>query len=436
MRVAVTTLGCKVNQYDTAVMERLFEERSWQQVPFGEEADAYVVNTCTVTDRADVDARRMARRAKRRNPGARVVMTGCYAQTSPEEVRALEDVDYVVGLGRLGDLLAAVAGELEVDTAVSDLRNARTVDTVGITSFSGRTRAFVKVQEGCNLFCTFCIVPVARGRSRSVPPRIVLDELERLVARGFREVVLTGVHLGGYGNDLDPSMDLAGLLECIAERDLPLRIRVSSVDPPELSDRFVRIVAESDRFCPHFHVPLQAGEDGVLDRMGRKYDTREAAAALDRLRTAIPDVAIGTDLITGFPAESEQEFERGLGWVEAMELAYLHVFPYSQRHSTSAAKRWAPLEDRIVHDRARRMRELDGELRRRYRARFAGRRALVLVEHCRESDGGLLRGHTEHYVPVAFEGPATLVNRFVDVVLHDEVSGDAAGTDPMPASLL
>ncbi|MFT4570380.1 MAG: threonylcarbamoyladenosine tRNA methylthiotransferase MtaB [Hyphomicrobiaceae bacterium] len=431
MRIAITTLGCKVNQYDTAVMERLFGEKGWTQVDFREHADAYVVNSCTVTDRADSEARRLARRARRTNADARVIMTGCYAQTSPTEIAELDYVDYIIGLGRLPELLGAVAGEMNERIAISDLRKATEVGALGISSFSGRTRAFVKVQEGCNLFCTFCIVPVARGRSRSVSPRLVLEELERLVAKGFREVVLTGIHLGGYGDDLDPAIDLAGLLECIVERDLPLRIRVSSVDPPELTERFVKIVSESGHFCPHFHIPLQAGVDTVLERMRRKYNTKEAGEALDRLRNAFPNTAIGTDVITGFPGETEEEFERGIEWIDAQNFAYLHVFPYSQRQSTAAAKRWTPLADSLVHDRARRMRELDGQLRRRYRTRFLGERASVLVENSRDPKSTLLRGHTEHYVPVEFEGPDGLMNQVVDVVL-----GNDPGKERLAARLL
>jgi threonylcarbamoyladenosine tRNA methylthiotransferase MtaB len=337
MRVAIATLGCKVNQYDTAVMERLFDERGWQRVEFATVADAYVLNTCTVTDRADSEARRLARRARRSNPQARVIVTGCYAQTSPRQLAGLEYVDYVIGLNRLPDLLRAVAGELEERTAVSDLRGATSVATLGIETFPGRTRAFVKVQEGCNLFCTFCIVPLARGRSRSVPPRQVVDEIVRLEARGHREVVLTGVHLGGYGDDLVPACDLAFLLEAIAQRVPRMRVRISSIDPPEISERFVDVVASNPVFCKHFHVPLQAGDDRVLARMRRRYTAAEAAASIARLRERMPEACIGTDVITGFPEESDEEFERGLAYFERLGLSYLHVFPYSKRSSTSAA---------------------------------------------------------------------------------------------------
>jgi len=409
MRVAITTLGCKVNRYDTAVIEQRLDASGWQRVDFDDVADAYIVNSCTVTDRADRDARRLCRRARRTNPGARVIMTGCYAQTSPVAVSRLDSVDYVVGLGRVDDLLRAVAGELESRTSVSDLRHADTVATVGIASFPGRSRAFVKVQEGCDLFCTFCIVPVARGKSRSVPARQVIDEIERLAARGYREIVLTGVHLGGYGSDLDPPRDLAWLLECIAERRPPVRVRVSSVDPPELTPRLLDVLAEQSVFCPHLHVPLQSLDEGVLSRMRRRYTVAEAIDALARTRGRLgDDVAIGTDLITGFPEETADEFENTRERTKELALSYLHVFPYSQRSSTSAAKRWHALPDGLVHERANAMRELDAELRVRFRRRFIGREASVLFEGERDEDdesgkGEWWSGYSEHYLPVACE---------------------------------
>jgi threonylcarbamoyladenosine tRNA methylthiotransferase MtaB len=402
MRVAVATLGCKVNRYDTAVIEQRVDERGWKRVGFEDVADAYIVNSCTVTDRADRDARRLARQARRRNPSARVVMTGCYAQVSPAGVAALDYVDYVVGLGRLGDLLRAVAGELDTRVAVSDVRKSESVTTLGISSFPGRSRAFVKVQEGCDLFCTFCIVPVARGRSRSVDVRAILDEIERLAARGFREVVLTGVHLGGYGADLDPPRDLAWLLECIAERRPPVRVRVSSVDPPEITPRLLDVMSDASLFCPHLHVPLQSADDAVLGRMRRRYSASDAADAIARIRRQLgADVSIGTDIVTGFPEESEGEYRSTWTRLDDLDLSYLHVFPYSQRSSTSAAKRWKALPDALVHDRAVRLRELDRMLRERFRRRFVGREANVLFEGARDDATGRWTGYSEHYLTVA-----------------------------------
>jgi len=402
MRVAVATLGCKVNRYDTAVIEQRIDEKGWTRVGFDDVADAYVVNSCTVTDRADRDARRLARSARRRNPDARVIMTGCYAQVSPDRILELGSVDYVVGLNRIGDLLKAVAGQLDTRRAVSDLRRADTVATLGISSFPGRSRAFVKVQEGCDLFCTFCIVPVARGRSRSVEPRLVLDEIELLAARGFREVVLTGVHLGGYGADFDPPRDLAWLLECIAERKPAVRVRVSSVDPPEVSDRLLDVMSDQALFCPHLHVPLQSADDDVLARMRRRYTAAEASAAVERIRRRLgDDAAIGTDIITGFPEESAGEFDRTRDLLKDLGLSYLHVFPYSPRSSTSAAKRWKVLPDSLVHERAVEMREVDRELRAKFRRRFVGRDERVLFEGTRNETTGRWTGYSSRYLPVA-----------------------------------
>ncbi len=418
MRVAMATLGCKVNQYDTAVFERLFNQRGWRRVGFEEKADTYVINSCTVTDRADSDARKLARKARRTNPNARIVMTGCYAQTSPDEVAALDYVDYVVGLGRVPDLLAAVEGKLAQRAVVSDLRKAATVATTGITSFSGRTRAFVKVQEGCDLFCTFCIIPVARGRSRSVAPRAVVDEIELLAARGYKEVVLTGIHLGGYGADLEPECDLAFLLETIAERRPGLRVRISSIDPPEITERLVDVVTSSRLFCRHFHVPLQACEDDVLARMKRQYTRAQAADILKMLVERIPGVCVGTDMITGFPGETAEQFADGLKFAESLPLDYLHVFPYSKRSSTSAAKRWQELADDVVHGRARRMRELDGDLRRRFLQRNAGTNGEALFETARDGETGLLKGYTDNYVPVLCAGGDPLRNTLAPVFLE------------------
>lgn len=423
MRVALATLGCKVNQYDSAVIDRLVREKQWQRVDFDEAAEAYIINTCTVTDRADADGRRLARRARRRNPEARVILTGCYAQTNPAGIAALGYVDHVVGLGRLPELLSAVEGKLADRIAVSDLRRADKVETLGIESFNGRSRAFVKIQEGCDLFCTFCIVPVARGKSRSVEPRKVIDEIELLAAGGFGEVVLTGVHLGGYGSDLEPACDLAFLLKAIAERAPKLRVRISSVDPPELTERFLGTIADNDIFCRHLHVPVQSGCDPVLGRMKRKYTAGEAAERLSAARRQMPDLCIGTDLITGFPGETEDEFAQTVRFLEQAELDYLHVFPYSRRSATSAAKRWSELPDHVVHERARLVRALDRSMRRRFEDRFIGTRARVLFENARDKETGMLKGYSNNYLPLIADGPDSLMNREVTVTVAGRNAG-------------
>ena len=314
MRVAVTTLGCKVNQYDTATIETRLRNEGCEVVPFTPGADVYIVNSCTVTDRADAESRQLARRARRFNAAARVIMTGCFAQVSPQRA-AIPEVDHVVGLNRLPDLLRAVRGELVATSErmlVDDLRTARRVRTLGAETFTGQTRAFLKIQEGCDLFCTFCIVPMARGRSRSVPPRDVLAQLEMLGARGFQEVVFTGVHLGGYGRDLEPAIELCDLLEMLVEQSPVPRLRLSSIDPPEVTPRLLRLIARSAVLCPHLHVPIQAGHDEVLRRMRRKYDANFVRALTQEIRGVLPEAAIGTDVIAGFPGETDAQFEATL----------------------------------------------------------------------------------------------------------------------------
>ncbi len=416
LRVAFATLGCKVNQYDTAVMDTALRAEC-EIVPFAEGADVYVVNSCTVTDRADAESRRLARRARRLNPHGRVVVTGCFAQTSPQRA-ALPEVDYVIGVGRLPDILRAVHDQIPAEAGrilVHNLRKAEQVSTLGAEVFSGQTRAFLKVQEGCDLFCTFCIVPFARGRSRSVEPRRVLAELERLAARGFREVVLTGIHLGGYGKDLTPALGLADLVEMIAEAAPVPRIRLSSIDPPEVTPRLLDLVARSAVLCPHFHVPVQAGADGVLRRMRRLYDSamvRDVAAEIARV---LPHAALGTDVIAGFPGESDGEFAAGFALLEAAPFSYFHVFPYSRRRGTTAAKASGQVWPGTITARAQALRRLGAVKRRAFAERFVGAELDVLVESRRDPGTGALAGYSRNYARVLLDGPAALVNTEVRV---------------------
>jgi threonylcarbamoyladenosine tRNA methylthiotransferase MtaB len=416
LRVAMTTLGCKVNQYDTATLETALRERC-EIVPFDAGADVYVVNSCTVTDRADAESRQLARRARRLNPHGRVILTGCFAQTSPQRA-ALPEVDYVIGVGRLPDLLRAVYDQIPVAEGrilVRNLRTAEQVSTLGAEVFGGQTRAFLKVQEGCDLFCTFCIVPFARGRSRSVEPRRVLAELERLTACGFREVVLTGIHLGGYGKDLTPGLTLTDLLEMIAEAAPVPRVRLSSIDPPEISARLLRLVADSDVFCPHFHVPVQAGADGVLRRMRRLYDAamvRDVAAEIIRV---LPHAGLGTDVIAGFPSESDAEFAAGEELLAAAPFSYFHVFPYSRRSGTTAAKIGGHLPPQTIAARARALRRLGAAKRRAFAERCVGAELDVLVETTRDRETGRLVGYSRNYARVLLDGPDALGNTEVRV---------------------
>ena len=419
-RVAIATLGCKVNAYDTATIADRLRAAGCVLVDSDAPADVIIVNSCTVTDAADAESRRLARRARRSNPTARVILTGCYAQTQPLAAAAVEAVDHVVGLNRLDALVEAATAEtprlerVEVDRSRRETR----VETFGARTFDGQTRAFLKIQEGCDLFCTFCIVPMARGRSRSLPPRAILAELDALAARGFREVVLTGIHLGGWGHDLDPPLDLVWLIDALVEQGRFGRIRLSSIDPHEVSEALVRRMAASPAVCPHLHVPLQAGDDGVLARMRRRYDTALAAERLAMIREVLPAAAIGTDLIAGFPGEDDDAFERTVRFVESSPITYGHVFPYSVRTGTTAAKLDGHVSKGTIAVRARRLRSACERKRTEFAQRFHGTDAEVLVETTRDPQSGALRGYTRNYLRARLEGPDAWMGRTIPVRLR------------------
>jgi len=432
LRFAIATLGCKVNQYDSAIIESRLGARGMERCEFDQHADVYIVNTCTVTDRADVESLRLARRARRLNPSARIVMTGCLAQANPARLAKAREVDAVVGLGHLDDLERAVASEATERVMVSNLRKWRAEIETGAMALAGHTRAFLKLQEGCDQFCSFCIVPISRGISRSVGPRSIIAALDDLAARGFKEVTLSGVHLGGYGNDLDPPVAIESLLEMIAERSPVERIRLSSLDPEELSDRIIDLVAASPKFCPHFHLPLQAGSDEILARMRRRYDTAHYRGRIERIIATMPDAAVGTDLIVGFPGETAAHFEASMGFVGSLPLAYLHVFPYSVRTGTTAAKLAGKVPSVEVHRRAAAMRDLDVRLRGAFMARFVGSRLNVLLEE--RGRDGRLRGLSRNYVRVLTEGGDELRNKAVEVEIQlvegAALSGKIAAAEP------
>jgi threonylcarbamoyladenosine tRNA methylthiotransferase MtaB len=416
MRIAITTLGCKINQYDSAVIQSRLEEKH-SFVPFEDQADCYVINTCTVTDRADWEARQLVRRAKRLNPGAKVLVTGCYAQVNPAEVARVPGIDFVVGLNRLDDLLRYVeepAGQ-STQVAVSDVKRERSVAVLGTRALPGHTRAFLKIQEGCNYSCTYCIIPAARGLSRSVQPREVLEQVRQLAGAGYREIVLTGIHLGGYGHDLIPKIDLTALVEMIADSGLIARLRLSSLDPREVPDRLLDLIARSDIVCPHLHICAQAGDDEILNQMRRNYDTVYYRDLLQRVRERLPEAALGSDIIVAFPGESDAQFERSLEYFASLPLTYFHVFPYSPRRGTMAASLGDHVPGQVKKQRARRMRELGARKKSEFCARFIGRRVSVLIEDKVEKQTGLRRGFSRNYLPVAVAGADDFLNRELDV---------------------
>ena len=430
MRVAITTLGCKVNQYDSAVIQGRLEADRHSVVPFEEKADFYIINACTVTDRADWEARQLIRRAKRLSPQARVLVTGCYAQVSPQEVARVPDVDFVVGLNRLEDLVRFVRdadGDHETEISVGNPRDETGVRVLGARGLPDHTRAFLKIEEGCNYSCTYCIIPIARGRSRSVPEEEVLRQVYTLAQEGFKELVLTGIHLGGYGHDLKPKTDLVRLLERIADSRLIPRIRLSSLDPREVAHPLLRLMAESDVLCPHLHICIQAGEDGILRKMRRNYDTSYYRDLILRTRDMLPTASLGTDLIVGFPGETGEEFERSIAFLDSLPLTYFHVFPYSIRTGTVAAALPDQVPLQIKKERARRFRELGARKKKAFYRQFIGTQVPVLVEQAVDEAKGLYKGYSRNYLPVLFPGEPAQVNREMAVTLEGLEGGRLLG---------
>ncbi len=428
MRIAITTLGCKINQYDSAVIQSRLEQ-SHSLVPFEEQADCYVINSCTVTDRADWEARQLVRRAKRLNPAAKVLVTGCYAQVNPAEVAHVAGVDYVVGLNRLDDLLRFVqeAPTGATQIAVSDVKRERSVAVLGTRALPGHTRAFLKIQEGCNYSCTYCIIPTARGLSRSVAPREVIEQVRQLADAGYQEIVLTGIHLGGYGQDLKPRADLGTLVEMIAESGLIRRLRLSSLDPREVPERLLDSIAGSDVVCPHLHICAQAGNDEILQRMRRNYDAAYYRDLLHGVRERMPEAALGSDIIVGFPGETDAQFESSLEYFAALPLTYFHVFPFSSRRGTIAASLPDSVSTSVKKSRARRMRELGGQKKSDFYAGFLGRQISLLVEAKVNKISGLQRGFSRNYLPVAVAAAADLANQEVDVRIDEFRNGWLTG---------
>lgn len=438
--IALTTLGCKVNQADSDEWLRQFSARGYEIVDFDSVADVYVVNTCTVTHVADRKSRQLLRHARRLNPAGLVVATGCYASVAPEDVARMVEVDLVVGdrdKPRLVDLVhEALEGDEE--QPLEALAGALRV-------FGPRHRAFVKVSDGCNKLCAFCIVPYARGRTRSVDPDLIVQRVVSLVASGYREVVLTAVHMGNYGQDLDPALTLHQLIRRILDETAVERLRISSIEPEDFDEGLLALWSDR-RLCRHFHLALDSGCDATLRRMRRRYLSADYRDLVARIRAAISDVAITTDVMVGFPGETDEEYAVSRQFVEEQQFALIHVFPYSPRKRTTAAK----LPDQIDHETKRQrtddMLALAERSASRFRERFLGRTVSVLFE-CQSVavDGERLwEGLTDNYLRVRARCEADLTNAIVDVqldrVVPDAVFGRVVGpisrNDRAPSKLM
>ena len=418
-RVAFQNVGCKLNQYETEALQHRFGSSGFDIVPFGEVADIYVVNTCTVTGAGDADSRKAVRRARRLAPGATVVATGCYAQRRPVELREA-GADLVVGNGDKAGLFEAVETARRGDGEAEFVpgRRPRTQEFLQIDGLvpRGRTRGTLQIQDGCDEHCTYCIIPMVRGEGVSRPAEEVVDQARRMVAAGYRELALTGVHSGSYAG-ADGNETLVDLLRRLDDVDGLVRIRLNSIEPGWVSDAIIEHGARSTKFCRHFHIPLQSGDDEILRRMGRRYSRDYYAERIDKIARLIPDCAIGADVMVGFPGESESHFANTAALIKELPLTYLHVFSYSSRPGTPAERMKSHHPRTLKSDRARRLITIGEEKRLAFHRRFVERTVEVLVEEG-IAPSGLARGMSDNYTKVLFEPrPETAVaaNDFVEV---------------------
>lgn len=404
--VAFYTLGCKVNFYDTEAIWQLFKNDGYDQVDFEQTADVYLINTCTVTNTGDKKSRQIIRRAVRKNPDAIIAVTGCYAQTSPAEILDIPGVDLVVGTqdrDKLMDYVEQIQRERQPINAVRNIMKTREFEELDVPNFTGHTRAFLKIQEGCNNFCTFCIIPWSRGLSRSREPQSVVAQAKQLVSSGYKEIVLTGIHTGGYGDDLE-DYSLSDLLVDLDKVEDLGRIRISSIEASQIDEKMLNVLKNSSKMCRHFHIPLQAGSNEVLKRMRRKYTIEEYTEKIKMIREFMPDVAITTDVIVGFPGETEEMFREGYEAMKAIGFSEMHVFPYSQRTGTPAAKMEDQVDEEVKHARVHQLIELSEQMQLEYAKGFEGQELLVIPE--RDDKGvagdGYSMGFSDNYLQVRF----------------------------------
>lgn len=418
--VAFHTLGCKVNHYETEAIWQLFKNEGYDRVEFESTADVYVINTCTVTNTGDKKSRQVIRRAIRKNPDAVIAVTGCYAQTSPAEIMAIPGVDIVVGTQDRTKMLEYIEQykvERQPINGVGNIMKTRVYEELDVPAFTDRTRASLKIQEGCNNFCTFCIIPWARGLMRSRDPKEVIRQAQQLVDAGYREIVLTGIHTGGYGEDMK-DYNLAMLLRDLEEQVAGLkRIRISSIEASQISDEVIEVLANSEKVVRHLHIPIQSGSDTVLKRMRRKYTMEFFADRLNKLKAALPGLAITSDVIVGFPGETEDEFMETFNFIREHKFSELHVFPYSKRTGTPAARMEDQIDEDVKNERVHRLITLSDQLAKEYASKFDGEVLEVIPEERfgEDPESGLYVGYTDNYLKVVFPANEEMIGEIVKV---------------------
>lgn len=419
-KVAFYTLGCKVNQYETEAMLELFEKEGYEKAETEDYADVYVINTCTVTHMSDRKSRQYIRRMKKKNPDAIIAVVGCYSQVSPEEILSIDEVNLVMGTNdrkKIVEEVKKIDASRKVST-VDDIMKVKAFEEIEINKTNGKTRAFMKIQDGCDRYCSYCIIPYARGRVRSRDLESIVKEVENLASNGYKEVVLTGIHIASYGKDIkDSDIKLLDVIKQINDIEGIERIRLSSVEPILFTDEFVEAVSTMDKVCPHYHLSLQSGCDETLKRMKRRYTTEEYKAIVDRLRAAIPNVSITTDVIVGFPGETNEEFDKTYEFLKDIELTHMHVFKYSPRKGTPAATMENQVDPSTKHDRSEKLLQLNEENFNKFGQKMLDKEFNVLFEQ--KVGDNKYEGLTENYVKVIVESDNDISEQILKVKIKD-----------------
>lgn len=417
-KVALHNLGCKVNAYETEAMGQLLRAAGYELVPFDTGADIYIINTCTVTNIADRKSRQMLHRAKKLNPKAIVVAVGCYVQTAGEKIQEDDSIDLIIGNNKKKDLISILEAyeEGHKAEALIDINHTKEYESLSVTEQAEHTRAYVKVQDGCNQFCSYCIIPYARGRVRSREAEDICSEVEKLAAGGYQEVVLTGIHLSSYGVDLERE-NLLSLIRAVHQVPGIWRIRLGSLEPRIITEEFAKAIGELPKFCPHFHLSLQSGSDGVLKRMNRHYTTAEYEKACQILRCVFEEPALTTDVIVGFPGETEEEFLETEAFLQKIAFFQTHIFKYSRREGTKAAAMEGQIREAVKGERSKALLKLNEEHEVQYLKKQTGRQVEILVEEYLEINGvSYQTGHTREYCRAVFVSDRDLTGQIVSAL--------------------
>lgn len=420
MKVALYTLGCRVNSYESEAMAEKFIKEGYEVVSFDEFSDVYVINTCTVTNMGDKKSRQMIGRARRHNPEAIIAVVGCYSQIASDEIAQIEGVDVVLGSRNKGDIVYWVNRAREESKQVVEVKDVlknNKFEQLAISEYQDKTRAFLKIQDGCNRFCSYCLIPFARGGVCSKEPEKILKEVKELSKNGFKEIILSGVHTASYGVDLEGNWDLVKILEEINKIEGIERIRIGSIDPTFFTEGVIERICNLEKMCPHFHLSLQSGCDATIRRMNRKYTAQEYKDVVENLRKYMKDVSITTDIIVGFPGESNVEFEATYEFLKGIKLSKMHIFKYSKRTGTKAAEMPFQVDGLIKEERSKKLIELNNALEVEFMEKFLGREMRVLYEEAISGKENTYVGYTENYIKVITESDENLEGKIVPTKL-------------------